>query len=136
MLEKISANNWSTITGSFSKLCKAEVKIKLPESNLMAHIFAQIHITSQKSNYDVIFGQDLLQELGINLGFQNNFVGWKETKIPMKSTNCKMKTNFAIQESQNIATDRIKKILETKHEKANLKEITTEIKFLNSDKQF
>ena len=44
----------------------------------------------------MIFGQKLLQELGINLDFQNNFVGWKETKIPMKSIDYKMRTNFAI----------------------------------------
>ena len=86
----------------------------------------------------MIFGQDLLQELAINLDFQNNIVGWKETKIPMKLINCKMRTNFAIQESKNIksATYRIKIILDAKYEKANLEEITTKLKYLNSDKQF
>ena len=59
--------------------CKAEVKIELPELNVTAHIFASFHVTSQKSNYDAIFGQDLLWELGINLDFQNNLVGWKDT---------------------------------------------------------
>ena len=45
----------------------------------MAHIFAPFHVTSHKNNYDVIFSQDLLQEIGINLDFQNNFVQWKDT---------------------------------------------------------
>ena len=42
----------------------------------------------------------------------------------MKSSNCKMKTNFAIQESKNIrsATNSLKKILDAKYEHANLKE--------------
>ena len=55
----------------------------------------------------------------------------------MKSINCKMKTNFAIQESKNIksATNRIKKILDAKYEKANLKDITVKLKYLNSDEQ-
>ena len=94
------------------------------------------HITSQKSNYDVIFSQALLWELGINLDFQNNLVGWKETKIPIKSINCKMRTNHVIQESKNIksATNRIKKIFDAKYKKANLKEITTKLKYYNSDK--
>ena len=50
---------------------------------------------------------------------------------------CKMRTNFAIQESKNIknATNRIKKMLDAKYEKANLKEITTKVKYLNSDEQ-
>ena len=49
-----------------------------------------------------------------------------------------MKTNFAIQESKNIKseTNRIKKILDANYEKANLKDITTELKYLNSDEQF
>ena len=59
---------------SFSTLCKAEVKIKLAKENFTANIFAPFHITSQKRNYNVIFGRDLLHELGINLDFLNNFV--------------------------------------------------------------
>ena len=36
-------------------------------------------------------------ELEINLDFQDNFVIWKETKIPMISINYKMRTNFSFQ---------------------------------------
>ena len=77
----------------------------------MAHIFAPFHVTNQTSKNDVIFGQDFLRELGINLDFQNNFVGWKETKISMKLIKSKMRTNFIIQERKNIqnAIDRIEK---------------------------
>ena len=84
------------MVGSFSTFCKAEVKIKLSELYVTVHIFASLHVTSQKSNYNVIFGRNLLRELGINLDFQNSFVGWKETKIPMKSIYWKMRTNFTI----------------------------------------
>ena len=38
---KTSANKWFAMVGSFSTSCEAEVKIKLPQLNLMAHIFAQ-----------------------------------------------------------------------------------------------
>ena len=91
---------------------KAEVNIELPRLNFTAHTFAPFHVTSQNSNYNAIFGRNLLQDFGINLDFLNKFVGWKETNIPMKSINCKMKTNFIIQESKNIksVTKRIKKI--------------------------
>ena len=84
---------------SFSKSCEAEVKFKLPESNFTAHIFVPFHVTRQKSNYNVIFVLDVLQKIKIKLDFRNNFLGWKETKIPMKSINSKMTTNIAIQES-------------------------------------
>ena len=44
-----------------------------------------------------------------------------------------MRSNFVIQESKNVksTTNRIKKILDAKYEKANLKEITTKLKYLN-----
>ena len=111
------------MAGSFSTSCETEVKIKLPELNFTAHMFAPFHVTSQKSNYNVIFGQDLLRELERDLDFQNNFVGWKEIKIHMKSMNCKMRSNFTIQEIKNMksAANRIKKILDAKYEKANEK---------------
>ena len=56
----------------------------------------------------------------------------------MKSINCKMRTYFAIQESKHIksSTNRIKKIIDAKYEKANSKEITITLKNTNSDKQF
>ena len=43
------------MAGSFSTLYKAEVKIKLPELNVMAQIFAPFHVTSQKCNNNLIF---------------------------------------------------------------------------------
>ena len=72
---KNSANKWSMMAGSFLTSYKAEVKIELPELKVVAHIFVPFHVNSQKSNNNIIFGQELLQELGINLYFQNNFVG-------------------------------------------------------------
>ena len=61
---KTSANKWSTMAGSFSTSCEAEITFKMPEFNVTAHISAPFHVT-KKSNYDVIFGRDLLQKLGI-----------------------------------------------------------------------
>ena len=75
----------------FTTTCKDEVKTKLAQISTMAYIFASFHVTRQKSNYNVIFGQD----------FQNNFVSWKETKIPIKSIDYKIITNFSIQDSKN-----------------------------------
>ena len=54
---KTSANKWSTMAGSFLMSCEAEAKVKLPKLNVTAHIIAPFHVTSQKSNYNVIFGQ-------------------------------------------------------------------------------
>ena len=69
----------------------------------MTYIFGPFNVIS---NYKVIFGQDLLQKLGINLDL-NNFVDWKETKIPMISINCKIRTNFTIQDRKILKVQQI-----------------------------
>ena len=55
----------------------------------------------------------------------------------MKPIDCKMRTHFTIQDSKNVrnATKRIKKVLDTNYEKANLKKIVKHYKYLNNDKQ-
>ena len=72
--KKNSTNKWSTMTRSVSMSCEAKVGIKHSELNTTAHIFAPFHVTNKRSNYDVIFGRDLLRELGISLDFQNNIL--------------------------------------------------------------
>ena len=54
----------------------------MPELNVTAHISAPFHVTTKNINYDVIFGRDLLREVGIQLDFQNNFMGWKDMNLP------------------------------------------------------
>ena len=116
-------------------LSTAEVRIKPPESNFKN--FAQFYVTSKISKYNIIFVQIILRQVGISLDLKH-IIGWKETKTPMKSINCKMRTNFAVQESKNIksATNGIKNILDAKYEKANLKEITNKLKYLKKDDHF
>ena len=94
--------------------------VKMPELNVTAHISVPFHMTTKKSNYNVIFGSDLLQELGIQLDFQNNGIGWKDINLPMKPVDCKMRTHFTNQDSKNVrnATKRVKKISD-----ANMKKL-------------
>ena len=92
---KTSANQWSTMAGSFSTSDKAEITLKMPELIVKTHISAPFHVTTKK-NYNVIFGSDLLRELGFQLDFQKNFIGWKDTNLSMKPIDCKIRTHFTI----------------------------------------
>ena len=93
---------------------------KMPEL-VTTHISAPFHMITKKSNYDMIFGRDLLRKLGIQLDFQNNFIGWQDINLSMKPMNCKMRTHFTIQDSKTVrdATRMIKKILDANYEKGN-----------------
>ena len=77
----------------------------------MAYFSAPFHVTTKKSNYNVIFGRDLLWELEIQLVFQTNFIGWQDIHLPMKPMYHKMRAYFTIQDSKNVrnATKKIKK---------------------------
>ena len=68
-------NKWSTMAGFFTTSCEAEIMFKIPELDVTAHTSAQFHVTTKNSDYKVIFGRDLLRELGIQLDFQSNIIG-------------------------------------------------------------
>ena len=90
------------MAGSFSTSREAEITLKIQELNVTAHISALFHVTTKKSNYNVIFGRDLLRELNIQLDFQNHFTGWKDINLPMKPVDWEMRTHFIIQDSKNV----------------------------------
>ena len=81
---------------------------KLSEFYVTAHIYAPFHIASKTNNYDVIFGRDLLRELGILLDFQNYFIGWQDINLSVKPMDCKKRTHFTIQDSINIRNENLR----------------------------
>ena len=125
------------MAGAFATSYETEVSLKLPELYHTAHISVPCHVTKQNSNYDIIFGRDILRELKIILDFNQNTVQREEITIPMKPRDCTQETHFAISDSKNVAqaTRRIKKILDAKYQKANLKEITKQLTYLSKDEQ-
>ena len=90
------------MAGSFSTSYKAEIAFKSSELNVTAHISAPFHVTTKKSNTDVIFDSNLLRELGIQLDFQNNFTGWKDIYLPMNTIDNKIRIHFSIQDSKYV----------------------------------
>ena len=125
---KTPANSWCTMEGSFLMSCKHEVKIKLPELYFTAHIFAPFHVTSPK-RYN--FWPRFTTGTWNKFRFPKQLHWLERNKDTQKSIKFKTRTNFEIQESKNIKSGptRIKKILDAKYAKANLKEITTKLKY-------
>ena len=56
---------WSTMAGTFNTTYEPEIILKLPELNPSTIIYPKFHLTNNLSNYDLILGRDILQELGI-----------------------------------------------------------------------
>ena len=102
------------MAGSFNTNEKCKIQFALPELWDTRVIEWTVHVTGQRSNYDMIIGRDVLSELGINLNFKDMTVQWDTAIIPMKDIDATEENTYAIDDSDAIidATERIKKILD------------------------
>ena len=95
-----------------------------------------MHVTKTLRNYDLIIGQDLLHELGVDISFSSKTVTWN-VAINMKPTMCTREDAFHMVEELFVSddTDQIAKILEAKYKPANLKELTASLPQLNDNQK-
>ena len=84
----------------------------------------QVNDSKSATNYDMIIGRDLLEELGINIKFSTGVIEWDEAQLPMRSPNMTQEDVFLAESTEGHlairAADRMKQILDAKYEKANL----------------
>ena len=128
---------WNTMAGTLSTSKRGSLSIKMPEFNESATIKIDCHVTNNKSNYDIIVGRDTLCELGIGLDFASNSITWNGSRIDMKPPNCNTTEHYFINDPSNVkeASDRIKRILDAKYEKANLNKLVRDAIYLDSHEQ-
>ena len=73
---------------TFKTTFVTELKLKLPELNDSAKIFAKCHLTNKSLNHNLVLGRDILHELGIVFNFENKIIiTWHEVSISMKPPN-------------------------------------------------
>ena len=122
--------SWVTAAGEFKTQGHCKVLFQMPEFHESKTIQYDVHVTTQNMGYDMIIGRDLLHELGITMTFagSESSMTWNESTIPMKPMDAELKTSCHIQDSPSIAeaTERLKRILDAKYEKADLEKICAE----------
>ena len=64
----------------------------LVKFNPTAEITHTVHVTKTLRNYDIIIGQDLLHELGIDIRFSTKTMCWNDVKVNMKKSHARKKT--------------------------------------------
>ena len=76
-------------------------------------------------NYDMIIGRDILDFLSIDLRFSTKEVEWDHCTMPFKKWDATPLDAYHIGEPGVVqdATERVKRILEAKYEKADLRQI-------------
>ena len=127
-LQKDSSTVWNTAAGPFTTSATTKIHLKLPEFHDSKLIEYNVHVTSQNTNYDLIMGRDLLQELGIKIDFSDNTVTWDHAVIPMKNFDATFEDAYHLVDSACVAeaTNRIKEILDAKYQPADLDKIVAE----------
>ena len=83
-------------------------------------------------------GRDLCCQLGIVIDFEKGLIKWNEAQTRMKNANLRDgKVVYAIDDSRQVqlATKRVKKILDAKYEKANLVEVVRKCTHLSENER-
>ena len=81
---------WSTLGGVYHTRKQGQVEISLPEFSLTKKITWTFHVDEQSNpelaQYDMIIGDDLMQELGIDLLYSTDVpcIKWEHVEVPMK----------------------------------------------------
>ena len=94
---------FSTTVGNLSTHGKCQIKLKIPEFNLMAEISKTVHVTKTLGNYGIIIGWDLLHELGADISFTSKTMAWNDVTIDMKPPTCTCKDAFHVEEEQFVS---------------------------------
>jgi len=98
----------------------------LPELSETTLIEWHMHVVeSPTMNYDMIIGQDMLEEFGIIINFKTKQLTWDEVSIPMRSLNTIQLDGYFINESKTVAeaTARTTRILDAHYEAADIDQI-------------
>ncbi len=137
---------WTTLGGVYTTKRKALMDFRLPEFSLNKTITWSCHVdetTDPKfAQYDMIIGDDLMQELGIDLLYSKQLMIWEDNEVPMKNRGLLKDTNIAqhiyrmqVEDSPIIrqAEARKMKILDADYSAVDLADHCNSLKHLDTD---
>ena len=116
---------WTTPGGSMQTSYTTTGQFTIPELHDNRLLEWKLHVTKNLGAYDMILGRDFMSDLGIDIKFSDMTVEWDGHSIPLKNSDATVEESYYIPDSgaTDDATERLKKILDAKYEKANLREI-------------
>ena len=132
---------FNTPSGPLITHSSCKLLFKLPElsNSRIIEWKCQVNDSKSPSNYDMIVGRDLLEQLGINLKFHTQTIEWDDAEIPMRSPSITHQEAFLAESTEGKlalkASERLKSILDAKCEKANLVQEVNRHDDLTEDQQ-
>jgi len=144
--ERDKPSNWSTKARSFQTTRTCQIKFTLPAFHKKQNITWTAYVDDsdkQSSRSDMIIGQDLLRELGINFLFSEQIMEWDNAMTPMQ-VPAQFHKEFIdelehellyMHDPETTEAERIQSILDAKYCQADLDKIANNCNQLNKDKQ-
>jgi transposase InsO family protein len=129
---------WTTPAGELTTTQRCRCTFLMPEFHEDRYLQWNLNVTPMDLGaHDMILGRDLLQDLGFRFDFVNLTVEWDGATVPMRAMNSMKEDAFFIQEPAVIAqeTARIRRILDAKYERANLREVVEGAEHLTQAQQ-
>ena len=77
----------------------------MPELHPTASIKYLVHVTPHMTNYDLILGRDILQQLGIVLDFKESQIRWNEYYTPMNRSESNSLNNYTAEDVHAVQTE-------------------------------
>ena len=144
--QRTKKSKWSTKGGSFKTNKVCNITFMLPLFHKNRDITWKAHVDERNPTgcrYDLIVGRDLMTELGMDLKFSEGTMVWDNAEVPMQppfwfdQQNVDQLENelFMVHDPSTTDAERIQKILDIKHQKADLNKIVEEIKTINSEER-
>ena len=78
--------------GGISQPIRNVVQMTLVEFNPTVKITHTVHVAKTLGNYNIIVGQDLLHEIGIDIRFSTKTMCWNDVEADMKNICARKKT--------------------------------------------
>ena len=133
--KRSTKTTWTTKAGAFTTTEKCKCTFTLPEFHQGREVKWSVYVdesASETSNYDMIIGRDLLEELGIDLVFSNHTMKWDNATVPMRNLSWfedtkmsdKEEEVYSMHDPNTTEVERIQNILDMKYAPADLEAIT------------
>ena len=113
---------FQTIAGLVESNTYVNTEFTLLEFTDAKKINYKFQLTDNLGNYDIILGRDFMTELSLEISYVDNCVNWDNLSVPLKQEGGDQSSFFIREESKSVteSTNRIKRILDAKYEKADL----------------
>ena len=126
---------WSTAAGILTTNTKIAISFSFPELHANKVINQSLHVVDLNiDRYDMIIGRDLIKSIGIDIHGGYMTIHWDDAAIPWRDIYSTAKDVSALLQHNapfNAETKRMKRILDAKYSKADIKTIAESSTYLD-----